>query len=563
MAFNFPNNPSINDSYQFGGVVYEWDGSSWTVKAAGITGVTTGTRLENLIDSLDARVDSIDANGIGGGLDSAQVLAITLDSASVQGIIDSNSLGGLDSAQVQSIIDSNALGGLDSAAVQGIVDSAAPNISILDSASTITSDLTSLKFLGNLDVRDSGGTTIVDIFDSIGSGGSSGNDNLSTTFRVTEASRTTNQSISSSTYTKAAWELDSKNDFSLSQSDLDSGHIIPGETGLFLISGTMHLSISPGDVLATRVRLLESDGSTEIREYQRSLITGASDIFPYSATVHISDPAQMIVVEGYTEATTAEIRSLSRMSLTKIETVRASLPVAFKGFRAVRDTTAQSLPSSSNTTLVMNSEEFDTEDGYNPATGIFTVPASLDGKYMVFSMGTKFAALEDAQVYILEATVGGLAYETSDNTLGIGCTTGPILVSAGEEYRPSALLGGTGDLSADNRSFFAGYVVETSEDAFDYITDSSTAITLTAADFKGNRTLKTTNDSDVAMTLNTGLSPNGPLTVIQGGLGAVTVSGTAAINSKDSATTSNGKLSAFTLIPTDITDEYDMIGDLI
>jgi len=138
MALNFPNNPSLNDSYQFGGIKYEWDGSVWNIVTAGLTGVNTGANLQNQIDTLDSRVDSIDANGVGavgggldstavqsiidsntfGGLDSAQVLAITLDSAAVQGIVDSNALtAGLDSAAVQSIIDSNNIGGLDSAQV--------------------------------------------------------------------------------------------------------------------------------------------------------------------------------------------------------------------------------------------------------------------------------------------------------------------------------------------------------------------------------------------------------------------------------------------------------------
>ena len=40
MALNFPNSPSLNDTYPVNGVVYVWDGSKWTSR-----GETTGLPL--------------------------------------------------------------------------------------------------------------------------------------------------------------------------------------------------------------------------------------------------------------------------------------------------------------------------------------------------------------------------------------------------------------------------------------------------------------------------------------------------------------------------------------
>lgn len=34
MALNFPKNPTLNEEYPVGGVIYIWDGQKWTSKGA-------------------------------------------------------------------------------------------------------------------------------------------------------------------------------------------------------------------------------------------------------------------------------------------------------------------------------------------------------------------------------------------------------------------------------------------------------------------------------------------------------------------------------------------------
>lgn len=237
------------------------------------------------------------------------------------------------------------------------------------------------------------------------------------------------------------------------------------------------------------------------------------------------------------------------------------LPVAFKGFRAERDTSDQSLSSASFTDIVFNNEIFDTESGYDDTTGIFTVPASLDGKYMVFSAGVRTDSSARAGIYIeKDGTI--IAENTVYDFQGVNVTSGPVLVSEGETYFVSVYPLSSENAVATPETFFGGFVIESSEDAFDYVLETGTSRTLTGADFKGNRTIKMENASAITLTLNTGIVANGPLTIIQGGAGTITMAGTATINAKGSATGSNGQYSAFTLIPTETADEYDMIGDI-
>lgn len=248
-----------------------------------------------------------------------------------------------------------------------------------------------------------------------------------------------------------------------------------------------------------------------------------------------------------------------------VEAAVGSLPVAFKGFRAQRATSAQSLTSSTFNDLVFNSEDFDTESGYDAGTGEFTVPGSLDGKYMTFTCGVRMAASERLELYISidrGSGVGNLAENTIYDFQGGEVSSGPILVSEGDIVNARIFPLSAASLSAVEQSFFSGYVIETSEDAFDYVEDTGASYTLTAADFKGNRTLELNNASAITLTLDTGIAAVGPLTVIQGGAGQITVSGTGTIESKSSADKSNGQHSAFTLIPTNTTDTYKMMGDI-
>jgi hypothetical protein len=48
-------------------------------------------------------------------------------------------------------------------------------------------------------------------------------------------------------------------------------------------------------------------------------------------------------------------------------------------------TSAQTIANSTNTTIIFDTESFDTDSAYDTATGIFTVPTGKDGKYVIYA----------------------------------------------------------------------------------------------------------------------------------------------------------------------------------
>lgn len=249
-----------------------------------------------------------------------------------------------------------------------------------------------------------------------------------------------------------------------------------------------------------------------------------------------------------------------------------TFPVSFKGFRAHNGASTQGpITATTITEVTLGTEVFDTEAAF--ASNRFTVPGELDGKYGGFVGGVHFQAAADAYVAIQVSTDSGSTWDFisrsgADSATNLGylsTATGPVLLNEDDIYRLVVYAQAAETIEANNTeegTFFSGFVIETSEDAFDYVEDTGTARTLTAADFKGNRTLECTNAGAITLTLNTGVGPAGPLTVIQGGAGAITVSGTATLESSGSLTSSGGQHTAFTIIPTQTTDVYKLVGTL-
>jgi hypothetical protein len=56
----------------------------------------------------------------------------------------------------------------------------------------------------------------------------------------------------------------------------------------------------------------------------------------------------------------------------------------YPAFHANR-TSAQTIANSTNTTIIFDTESFDTDSAYDTATGIFTVPTGKDGKYVIYA----------------------------------------------------------------------------------------------------------------------------------------------------------------------------------
>jgi len=240
-----------------------------------------------------------------------------------------------------------------------------------------------------------------------------------------------------------------------------------------------------------------------------------------------------------------------------------TMPVAFKGFRST-NSAAQSITAWVETEVTLGTELFDTEGAF--ASNKLTVPASLDGKYGIFNAGIKLDSNRDGACYIEVSTDGGSSwvkiaqggFASQDGTV---MSSGVYALLAGDIYRLTFALSG-GNVADNDSTFFSMGVLESSEDTVDYVEDTGTSRTLTSADFNGRRTLEMNNAAAITLTLNTGLSTAGPLKVIAGGAGQITVSGTGTLESKSSATKSNGQNSSFDLVPTNTVDTYKMIGDI-
>jgi len=240
-----------------------------------------------------------------------------------------------------------------------------------------------------------------------------------------------------------------------------------------------------------------------------------------------------------------------------------TMPVAFKGFRATTATT-QSITAWVETEVTLGTELFDTEGALS--SNRFTVPASLDGKYGIFNAGIKLDSNRDGACYIEVSTDGGSSwtkiaqggFASQDGTV---MSSGVYALLADDIYRLTFALSG-GNVADSDSTFFSMGILESSEDAVEYVEDTGTSRTLTSADFNGRRTLEMNNAAAITLTLNAGLSASGPLRVIAGGAGQITVSGTGTLESKSSADKSNGQNSSFELVPTNTTDTYKMIGDI-
>lgn len=235
----------------------------------------------------------------------------------------------------------------------------------------------------------------------------------------------------------------------------------------------------------------------------------------------------------------------------------------FYGFRATNNAT-QAISALTNTTIQLQTVDFDTESGFDNTTNYeFTVPSSLNGKYAIFIFGVDTSANEDGGLFLQRDTGGGYGLIANAPLANKQTIQGSYLtlLTTGDKYR--LVINTVTASTIDNTSgvFLAMAVIETSLETFVYTETATSSVTADNDDFQGNKTDKLTNASAVTVTINTGLSPVGPWTLIQGGAGTISFAGTATLNFKSGHSGSNGQGSAITIVPTDTTDEYDVVGD--
>ena len=129
---------------------------------------------------------------------------------------------------------------------------------------------------------------------------------------------------------------------------------------------------------------------------------------------------------------------------------------------------SQNVGNTAQTTIVFNSEVFDSDSAYNTSNGKFTVPSGEGGKYYVYASLMRNNFFNSR--YIVYIAVGGTtkikAEErnsdtggTTFDTVGVG---GILDLSAGDEvtvslYQDSGDSAGANGNSSESLSFFMGF----------------------------------------------------------------------------------------------------------
>lgn len=136
MAINFPNNPSVNDTYTVGSTTYTWDGTVW------VTGSISSPTFELLTDTTpqlggDLDLNNKDITGTGDinitGIITATSFSGTVASSNLSGVIPNSSfpsvLPAVSGANLTNLPAANltgALPALDGSALTGIQGLAEP-----------------------------------------------------------------------------------------------------------------------------------------------------------------------------------------------------------------------------------------------------------------------------------------------------------------------------------------------------------------------------------------------------------------------------------------------------
>ena len=136
----------------------------------------------------------------------------------------------------------------------------------------------------------------------------------------------------------------------------------------------------------------------------------------------------------------------------------------FVAFRAIRDSGTQTTGGTDTTTEVtFTTVQFDTASAF--ASNRFTVPASADGKYMVFNVGVESIDNDNMELQIQRSTDGGTIFTTITGNSTIDdfwtATSGPVPVAVGEVYRYAIFMHSNSaviDASQPN-TYFSGYTL--------------------------------------------------------------------------------------------------------
>ena len=111
-----------------------------------------------------------------------------------------------------------------------------------------------------------------------------------------------------------------------------------------------------------------------------------------------------------------------------------------------------SITGNTNTVIVFNAEDHDTDDAYDTSTGIFTVPAGKAGKYHIDAYGgvDHISDTQYVRVYVLKngTAIPGLRGQSHVSANGRVQTTGvsgTATLAVGDEIKVQLFFGNTSD----------------------------------------------------------------------------------------------------------------------
>jgi len=131
------------------------------------------------------------------------------------------------------------------------------------------------------------------------------------------------------------------------------------------------------------------------------------------------------------------------------------------------------LVGATSTPYSCTEEVFNTPGGseWNSVTAVYTVPSSLDGKYIVVGaeIGLTTGYEAGALVFVTYTPNGGsattVAITDHNDAQRFQCWSRPILVSTGDTFEYTVRTGTASTIDNDTRSFIAGYVIGTAAPA--------------------------------------------------------------------------------------------------
>jgi len=139
---------------------------------------------------------------------------------------------------------------------------------------------------------------------------------------------------------------------------------------------------------------------------------------------------------------------------------------AHKGFYVRKSGADEAITAGSDVVPTWNTEVYDTETAFS--SGEFTVPSSINGEYLSFSLGHRDAGTGLGNVDLKLQKWNGSSWDTlfvkgegSATNRAIGATfqSPALLMETGDRYRMVINTSTSGNLVGDERTFFAGHVV--------------------------------------------------------------------------------------------------------